>query len=36
MPTGGEAHRAIPGEQFDAEQHDRERNERDRRCVGFY
>jgi len=36
MPTGGEVHRAIQGEQFDAEQYDRERNERYRRRVGFY
>jgi PPOX class probable FMN-dependent enzyme len=36
MPTGGEVHRAIQGEQFDAEQYDRERNERYLRRVGFY
>jgi uncharacterized protein len=36
MSTGGEVHRAIQGEQFDAEQHDRERSERDRRRIGFY
>jgi hypothetical protein len=36
MPTGGQVHRAIQGEQFDAEQYDRERNERYRRRVGFY
>ena len=36
MPTGGEVHRAIHGEQFDAEQYDRERNERYIRRVGFY
>ena len=36
MPTGGEIHRAIQGEQFDAEAYDRERAERYRRRVGFY
>lgn len=36
MPTGGQVHRAIQGEQFDAEQYDRERAERYRRRVGFY
>ena len=36
MPTGGEVHRAIQGEQFDAEQYDKERNERYRLRVGFY
>ncbi len=36
MPTGGEVHRAIHGEQFDAEEYDRERAERYRRRVGFY
>ena len=36
MPTGGEVHRAIQGEQFDAEEYDRERAERYRRRVGFY
>jgi hypothetical protein len=36
MPTGGEVHRAIQGEQFDAEQYDRERAERYRRRAGFY
>ena len=36
MPTGGEIHRAIQGEAFDAEQYDRERMERYRRRVGFY
>jgi predicted pyridoxine 5'-phosphate oxidase superfamily flavin-nucleotide-binding protein len=36
MPTGGEIHRAIQGEQFDAEQYDRERTERYLRRVGFY
>lgn len=36
MPTGGQVHRAIQGEQFDAEQYDSERAERYRRRVGFY
>ncbi len=36
MPTGGQLHRAIQGEQFDAEQYDRERAERYRQRVGFY
>ena len=36
MPTGGQVHRAIQGEQFDAEQYDSERAERYRRKVGFY
>jgi PPOX class probable FMN-dependent enzyme len=36
MPTGGQVHRAIQGEQFDAEQYDNERNERYSRRVGFY
>ena len=36
MPTGGEVHRAIQGEQFDAEQYDKERSERYSRRVGFY
>jgi uncharacterized protein len=36
MPTGGQIHRAIQGEQFDAEQYDQERAERYRRRVGFY
>lgn len=36
MPTGGEVHRAIQGEQFDAAGYDRERDERYRRRVGFY
>ena len=36
MPTGGQVHRAIQGEIFDAEQYDNERNERYRRRVGFY
>lgn len=36
MPTGGQVHRAIQGETFDAEQYDKEREERYRRRVGFY
>lgn len=36
MPTGGQVHRAIQGEQFDAEQFDTERAERYRRRAGFY
>jgi len=36
MPTGGQVHRAIQGEEFDAEQYDTERAERYRRRVGFY
>ncbi len=36
MPTGGEVHRAIQGQQFDAEQYDKERTERYSRRVGFY
>ena len=36
MPTGGEVHRAIQGEQFDAEAYDRDRNERYSRRAGFY
>lgn len=36
MPTGGQVHRAIQGEQFDAELHEQERAERYRRRVGFY
>jgi PPOX class probable FMN-dependent enzyme len=36
MPTGGEIHRAIQGEQFDADEYDTERAERYRRRVGFY
>jgi uncharacterized protein len=36
MPTGGQVHRAIQGEQFDAAQYDQERAERYRRRVGFY
>jgi uncharacterized protein len=36
MPTGGQVHRAIQGEGFDAEGYDEERAERYRRRVGFY
>ncbi len=36
MPTGGEIHRAIQGEQFDAAKYDKERNERYGRRDGFY
>jgi uncharacterized protein len=36
MPTGGQIHRAIQGEQFDAEQYDQERAERYCKRVGFY
>ena len=36
MPTGGQVHRAIQGDQFDAEAYDRERGERYRQRVGFY
>lgn len=36
MPTGGQVHRSMQGEQFDAEQYDRERAERYRQQVGFY
>jgi PPOX class probable FMN-dependent enzyme len=36
MPTGGQVHRAIQGEQFDAALYDQERAERYRRRVGFY
>jgi hypothetical protein len=36
MPTGGQIHRAIQGEQFDAQQYDEERAERYSRRVGFY
>lgn len=36
MPTGGQVHRAIQGDQFDAQQYDEERAERYRRRVGFY
>ncbi len=36
MPTSGQVHRAIQGEQFDAQLYDQERAERYRRRVGFY
>jgi PPOX class probable FMN-dependent enzyme len=36
MPTGGQVHRAIQGESFDAERYDSERAERYRRRDGFY
>jgi PPOX class probable FMN-dependent enzyme len=36
MPTGGQVHRAIQGEAFDAQQYDKERAERYRRRVGLY
>jgi uncharacterized protein len=36
MPSGGQLHRAIQGEEFDADQYDNERAERYRRRVGFY
>lgn len=36
MPTGGQIHRAIQGQQFDAEQYDKDRTERYSRRVGFY
>jgi uncharacterized protein len=36
MPTGGQVHRALQGEAFDAAQYDQERAERYRRRVGFY
>jgi uncharacterized protein len=36
MPTGGQVHRAIQGEQFDAALYDKERAERYHRRVGFY
>jgi PPOX class probable FMN-dependent enzyme len=36
MPTGGQIHRAIQGEQFDADQYDQERSERYSRRAGFY
>ena len=36
MPTSGQIHRAIQGEQFDAEAYDAERAERYRQRVGFY
>lgn len=36
MPTGGQVHRAIQGNQFDADQYDNERLDRYSRRVGFY
>ena len=36
MPSGGQVHRAIQGEAFDAVQYDSERAERYGRRVGFY
>ena len=36
MPTGGQVHRAIQGEAFDAEQYDQERAQRYRERIGFY
>lgn len=36
MPTGGQVHRAIQGEAFDADGYDAERAERYRRRAGFY
>lgn len=36
MPTGGQVHRAIQGEQFDADEYDRERAQRYRQRVNFY
>ena len=36
MPSGGQVHRAIQGEAFDAAQYDSERAERYGRRVGFY
>ena len=36
MPTGGQIHRAIQGEAFDAEQYDKERAARYGRREGFY
>jgi PPOX class probable FMN-dependent enzyme len=36
MPTGGQVHRAIQGEAFDAEQYDRERALRYGQRIGFY
>lgn len=36
MPTGGQVHRAIQGEAFDAEQYDKERAQRYRERIGFY
>ena len=36
MPTGGQIHRAIQGQQFDADHYDTERAERYRLRTGFY
>ena len=36
MPTGGQVHRAIQGDSFDAERYDAERAQRYRERVGFY
>lgn len=36
MPTGGQVHRAIQGEAFDAEMYDQERAQRYRERIGFY
>ncbi len=36
LPTGGQVHRAIQGEAFDADRYDSERAERYRRREGFY
>jgi uncharacterized protein len=36
LPTGGQVHRAIQGEAFDADEYDRERAERYRQRAGFY
>jgi uncharacterized protein len=36
MPTGGQVHRAIQGEAFNADAYDTERAERYRQRVGFY
>ena len=36
MPSGGQVHRAIQGEAFDAAQYDSDRAERYGRRVGFY
>jgi PPOX class probable FMN-dependent enzyme len=36
LPTGGQVHRAIQGDAFDAEGYDSERAERYRQRVGFY
>jgi PPOX class probable FMN-dependent enzyme len=36
LPTGGEVHRAIQGDTFDASRYDAERAERYRRREGFY